>query len=117
IQQILLNLLANAVKFTPAGGSATMHAYRAGNEIAIAVIDTGIGIAAADIPKAFEHFGQVDSQLSRKYEGTGLGLPLAKSLVELHGGRLVLESVRDVGTTVTIFIPEERIVRPLGAVA
>jgi signal transduction histidine kinase len=117
IQQVLINLLANAVKFTPAGGSATLRAYRAGHEIAIAVADTGIGIAPEDIPKAFERFGQVDGQLSRKYEGTGLGLPLAKALVELHGGRLVLESERNSGTTVTIFIPAERIAKSQGALA
>jgi len=120
IQQILINLLANAVKFTPKGGSAVLRAWQAADELAISVTDTGIGIAEDDIPKALERFGQVDSQLSRRYEGTGLGLPLAKSLVELHGGRLVLESRLQVGTTVTIYLPQHRVEHPanvLGQVA
>jgi signal transduction histidine kinase len=108
IQQVLLNLVSNAVKFTPAGGKVTISAFRASEEIAIAVADTGIGIAIADIPKAFEVFRQVDSQLSRKYEGAGLGLPLARQLMELHGGRPVLESEVNVGTTVTMYLPPER---------
>ena len=72
---------------------------------------TGIGIAPADIPKALSPFVQVDSTLSRKYAGTGLGLPLAKALVELHGGLLDLESEAGAGTTVTVRFPAERIVR------
>lgn len=75
------------------------------------VIDTGIGIAPADIPKALSPFVQIDSTLSRKYEGTGLGLPLTKALVELHGGSLDLESEIGAGTTVTVRFPAERIVR------
>jgi signal transduction histidine kinase len=77
----------------------------------IRVIDTGIGMAAEDIPKALEPFGQVDSKLSRKYEGTGLGLPLSKALVELHGGALEIQSAPGAGTTVTVVLPVERIVR------
>ena len=76
--------------------------------LAIAVADTGIGIAPEDIPRALERFGQVDSRLSRKYEGVGLGLPLAKQFVELHGGTLTLESALDVGTTVTVTLPSGR---------
>lgn len=75
----------------------------------ISVSDTGIGMSIEEIPKALEPFGQIDSKISRKYEGTGLGLPLAKHLVELHGGTLTVESARNVGTTVTITLPPERI--------
>jgi signal transduction histidine kinase len=76
----------------------------------IAISDTGIGIAPGEISKAMEPFGQIDSTVSRKYEGTGLGLPLAKRLVELHGGTLTIESALGVGTTVTIALPRERVV-------
>ncbi|HEY5338949.1 MAG TPA: MHYT domain-containing protein [Rhizomicrobium sp.] len=110
IQQVLINLVSNAVKFTPAGGKVRVSAFRIGGVAAISVADTGIGIAAADIPKAFERFHQVDSELSRKYEGTGLGLPLAHQLMNLHDGRLVLESEPGIGTTVTIYFPPERVV-------
>jgi signal transduction histidine kinase len=110
IGQVLINLLSNAVKFTPSGGKIKVSAFHAAGEVAISVMDTGIGMALDDIPKAFELFRQVDSQLSRKYEGTGLGLPLARQLMELHGGRLVLENKVNVGTTVTIFLPAERVV-------
>ena len=72
--------------------------------------DTGIGIALEDIPKALEPFSQVDSELSRKYDGTGLGLPLTKSLVEIHGGSFDLQSKLGVGTTVTVRFPAGRIV-------
>jgi len=78
--------------------------------LAIEVNDTGIGIAAEDIPKVMTSFGQVESKISRKYEGSGLGLPLAKHLVELHGGTLAIESQVDVGTTVTVMLPSDRIV-------
>jgi PAS domain S-box-containing protein len=111
LKQVLLNLLSNAVKFTQPGGRVTVEASADQRGFVMRVIDTGIGIAPADIPKALEPFGQVDSKLSRKYEGTGLGLPLSKGLVELHGGRLELASEVGVGTTVTIVLPPERIVQ------
>ncbi len=111
LKQVLLNLLSNAVKFTQAGGRVTVEAAIDQRGFVMRVIDTGIGIAQEDIPKALEPFGQVDSKLSRKYEGTGLGLPLSKGLVELHGGRLELASEVGVGTTVTIILPSERIVQ------
>lgn len=112
IKQALINLLANAVKFTPSGGTITIRAELVPAGLAIAVHDTGIGIAAKDIPRALEQFGQVDSSLARKYEGAGLGLPLAKKFMELHGGSLTLESVVNVGTTVTLVLPKVRL-RPL----
>lgn len=108
LKQALINLLGNAVKFTPPRGTVSVQVSSCDSGIVIAVIDTGIGIAAEDVPRAFEHFGQVDSTLARKYEGAGLGLPLAKQLVELHGGTLTLESTLDVGTTVTVTLPAWR---------
>jgi signal transduction histidine kinase len=110
LKQVLLNLLSNAVKFTPAGGRITVKAYGRGSEAVVEVADTGIGIAAKDVPTALERFGQIDGRLARKYEGTGLGLPLSKRLVELHGGTLALESQPGAGTTVTITIPADRLV-------
>jgi len=110
VRQVLLNLLSNAVKFTPAGGTVEVTVFHRGSEVGIAVADTGIGIAAEDIPRALERFGQVDSSLSRKYEGTGLGLPLSKRLMELHDGRLELDSVVGAGTTVTILFPPKRLI-------
>ena len=109
VLQVLLNLLSNAIKFTPASGSVKVEARFDGAELAVAVADTGIGIAPEDIPRALERFGQVDSRLSRKYQGAGLGLPLARQLMALHGGHLRLESVLDRGTTVTVTFPATRI--------
>jgi signal transduction histidine kinase len=105
IRQVLVNLLTNAVKFTPAEGTVRIAAYRHGDNLAIQVSDTGIGMGAEEIPKALERFGQVDSRLERKYEGVGLGLPLAKQLTELHGGQLELESAPGAGTKVTMILP------------
>ena len=105
IKQVLINLLTNAVKFTPAEGTVHITAFQHGDNLAIQVFDTGIGMTAHELPKALERFGQVDSRLSRKYEGVGLGLPLAKQLTELHGGQLELESVPGCGTKVTVILP------------
>ncbi len=112
LKQILVNLLSNAIKFTPAGGKVTLRIWsRAKSGVVLQIIDTGIGIALRDIPKALTPFQQIDGALHRKYEGTGLGLPLAKALVEMHGGSLDLQSEVGVGTTVTLRLPAERIVR------
>jgi len=109
LRQILLNLWSNAVKFTPAGGEIRVTArIDAAGAVVIAVSDTGIGIRAQDIPRALAPFSQIDSHLSRRYQGTGLGLPLAKRLIELHGGSLDLSSVPGSGTTVTVRLPPER---------
>jgi signal transduction histidine kinase len=78
-------------------------------EFVVQVSDTGIGMAPEDIPRALERFGQLDGDLNRKYEGTGLGLPLTKKLAELHGGRLEIESALCVGTKVTVAFPAERL--------
>ena len=111
LKQILINLLSNAVKFTPAGGTVTIKAwFRADSGYVFQIIDTGVGIALEDIPKALSPFGQVDAKLARKYEGTGLGLPLTKSLVEMSSGSMDLQSEVGVGTTVTVRFPKERIV-------
>jgi len=110
LRQILLNLLSNAVKFTPAGGSVTIAARLASSgTLDILVEDTGIGMRPEDIPVALEPFRQIESQLNRRYEGTGLGLPLANTLVELHGGRLAIESEPGRGTLVCVRLPRERI--------
>jgi signal transduction histidine kinase len=115
LRQILLNLLSNAVKFTPAGGEVKITAAPNGQGLAISVADNGIGIAPEDIPRAMERFGQIDSVLSRKHDGTGLGLPLAKHLAELHGAAFAIESEVGVGTTVTITFPPGRVLAELGA--
>ena len=110
VKQILLNLLSNAVKFTPEGGRVAVGAeLRGDGSLAISIDDTGIGIAAENIPRALAPFSQVDSSLSRRYEGTGLGLPLVKSLIELHGGTLELESEEGKGTLATIIFPADRV--------
>jgi signal transduction histidine kinase len=111
LKQILLNLLSNAVKFTPAGGQVTLQAWLdADGGMALAVHDTGIGMAAADLPKALASFAQVDSSLTRKYEGIGLGLPISGALAELHGGSLELTSAPGAGTTVTVRLPADRVI-------
>ena len=121
LRQILINLLSNAVKFTPEGGRVSVSSVLRSGGLAISVSDTGIGMASADIPKAMMAFGQLDSRVRRKQEGTGLGLPLAKQLVELHGGTFAIESRINFGTTVTFVLPPERIAvspaRPMAAVA
>ncbi len=108
LKQVLLNLLSNAVKFTPAGGEVRCHAWMdiVTSSLNIQVRDTGIGIAPKDISRVMTPFGQVDSALSRKYEGTGLGLPLSKKFVESMGGSFAIESQIKVGTSVTITIPK-----------
>ncbi len=108
LRQILINLLSNAVKFTPEGGHVRLSSAQKNGGLAIIVSDNGIGIAPEDIRKAMKPFGQVDSKVRRKHEGTGLGLPLAKQLVELHGGTFAIESKVNIGTTVTIVLPRER---------
>jgi signal transduction histidine kinase len=104
-KQILLNLLSNAVKFTPDGGRIDVTARREKDEMVVAVHDTGIGIAPEDQAAVFEEFRQVGRDYTRKQEGTGLGLALTKRFVELHGGRLWLESAPGKGSTFTFTIP------------
>ena len=113
LKQILTNLVSNGVKFTPAGGKVLLDVwYETDGDFVFQIVDTGIGIASDDIPKALSRFGQIDAKLNRKFEGTGLGLPLTKALVELQGGTLDLQSELGVGTTVTVRFPADRIVIP-----
>ena len=105
VRQVLLNLLSNAVKFTPDGGWIGVTAHRADGEVQISVRDTGIGIALADQPRVFEEFQQVGKADARSREGTGLGLTLAKRFVELHGGRIWVESEVGKGSTFTVALP------------
>ncbi|HEX6842578.1 MAG TPA: ATP-binding protein [Stellaceae bacterium] len=109
LKQIVTNLLSNAVKFTPAGGEIVITAGIDERRIVLEVRDTGIGIAPEHVARALSPFGQVDSRLSRRYEGTGLGLPLARALAELHGGTLTLDSAPGRGTTVRVTLPPERL--------
>jgi signal transduction histidine kinase len=110
-KQVLVNLIGNALKFTPRGGLIEVSGRldkQAG--LTITVADTGIGIAPEDLERVFEPFAQVDNSLSRRHQGTGLGLPLVKAIMGLHGGTLDLKSEVGVGTTATVVFPRERVV-------
>jgi signal transduction histidine kinase/HAMP domain-containing protein len=112
LKQIVLNLLSNAVKFTPAGGRIVITAStRHSGEPIIAVSDTGIGMRPEDVMLALEPFRQIDGALNRRYEGTGLGLPLVQRLVQLHGGSLSIKTAPGAGTTITLCLPAERCIR------
>lgn len=109
--QVILNVISNAVKFTPEGGNVHISVKNQQNdfetsEFIISIKDTGIGMSKDDIESAFQRFGQVDSGLNRKYEGTGLGLPLTKKLMELHHGKIEIESEIGKGTNVVLYFPE-----------
>lgn len=109
--QVLINLLSNAVKFTPPGGRIVFTAAEGDNaDFEFTITDTGIGMTETELHVAMEPFGQVDNSLARSFEGTGLGLPLAARLTELHGGRLELQSVKGKGTTATVILPASRVV-------
>ncbi len=105
LRQIALNLLANAVKFTPMGGSVTVELAKRDAEVEFSIADTGIGIAKEHLDAVFEVFRQVDESIRRRHEGTGLGLAITKRLVELHGGKIEMESEVGVGTTVRVKLP------------
>ena len=112
LKQIFVNLLSNAVKFTKESGSICVDVTQNDDgSIAISVADTGIGMNNEDLEKAMEKFGQVRRDSDIEFEGTGLGLPLTKGLVEAHGGTLNIESTPNQGTTVTALIPSERVVK------
>ena len=109
LTQILVNLLSNAIKFTAPGGTVRLTVRRrASGGVTLRVEDTGIGMSPDQIPIALAPFGQIDTGLDRKYDGVGLGLPLTKRLVELHGGTIDIESVPGQGTTVSVHLPAER---------
>jgi signal transduction histidine kinase len=114
LRQVLLNLLSNAIKFTPAGGTISAEVSRHPDGVLLRVRDSGAGMAPEDIPRALQPFVQVDASLSRRHGGTGLGLPLTKIFVELHGGRLELESAVNVGTTASVILPASTHTPPLG---
>ncbi|MEN3163810.1 ATP-binding protein [Tistrella mobilis] len=121
LRQILLNLLSNAVKFTPDGGEVRLilEDVPPGPDqsacIRMMVADTGIGMSADQIPIALSRFGQIDSSLTRRHDGTGLGLPLSRALAELHGGGLTIDSTPGFGTTITVTLPHRAIMRPARA--
>jgi two-component system cell cycle sensor histidine kinase PleC len=109
-RQIVMNLLTNAIKFTPANGRIVLGAEATPDGgVEIVVADTGIGMSADQIVAAFEPFVQIDNSFNRRYEGTGLGLPLSRRLIELHGGSLRIDSTPGVGTTARVCIPAERV--------
>jgi two-component system cell cycle sensor histidine kinase PleC len=110
LTQILVNLLSNAIKFTAPGGKVRLKVERPAHRgITLRVEDTGIGMAADQIPIALAPFGQIETGLSRKYEGVGLGLPLTKRLIELHGGTIEIDSELGKGTVVSAHLPEDRL--------
>ncbi|HEX6979558.1 MAG TPA: HAMP domain-containing sensor histidine kinase [Alphaproteobacteria bacterium] len=118
IRQILLNLLSNAVKFSPSGGKVIVHCTHAADGwLEVAIEDSGIGMNEDEIAAALEPFRQVDASLARRYEGAGLGLPLAKELAQLHGGELTIRSVPGRGTTAAVRFPPVRVVARPGAAA
>lgn len=110
LRQIITNLVNNAIKFSPPNSIVSVDVALAENQVEILVRDEGIGIHADDVDKILLPFGQVDSTLSRRYEGTGLGLPIVVSLVELHGGNLAIDSAPDLGTTMIVSLPADRVV-------
>ncbi|MBT5309154.1 MAG: ATP-binding protein [Rhodospirillaceae bacterium] len=110
IKQIMLNILSNAVKFTPAGGKVYVDSSLNDNgSLTIVIGDNGIGMDKDELTKALSKFGQVNAGMDREQEGTGLGLPLSKKLMELHGGTLDVESTKGEGTLVTLTFPKERV--------
>jgi signal transduction histidine kinase len=111
--QALLNFASNAVKFTERGGRVDLEVgVRAEGAMDFVIRDTGIGMSPEDVARVGEPFLQADGRLSRKFEGTGLGLVIAKRLVELHGGELIVDSKLGVGTTMTVRLPSSRLAAP-----
>jgi signal transduction histidine kinase len=116
LKQILLNLISNAIKFTKPSGSVLVIGRQATDGgVVFEVRDTGLGMTPDEIEIALEPFGQVDAGLAREHEGTGLGLPLARRLAELHGGSLHIDSEKGRGTSVTVMLPVSRVVADMAA--
>lgn len=110
LMRVLTNLIGNAIKFSNDGGAVALKAgVNADGQATIDVVDHGIGIADSDLDQVLSYFGQVDGGLDRAHSGTGIGLPMAKQLTELHGGTLSIQSTVGVGTTVRILLPERRL--------
>ena len=105
LKQVFVNLIGNAIKFTPEEGRVTVSAEINDSTLRIRIQDTGIGMRAEDIPLVLQPFYRVHSALDSKHQGAGLGLPFAKSVVELHGGTLAIESELGAGTSVTVTLP------------
>jgi len=111
LKQMLLNLISNAIKFTPAAGRVTVNVKRLGSGLEFEVVDTGVGMSRDDIPVALSTFGQTGDTLTRSTDGTGLGLPIVALMAELHGGELRVDSEVGIGTTATICFPEDRVIK------
>ncbi len=113
LRQIVINLLSNAIKFTSRGGTIEVSSWvDEQGACMVSVVDSGCGIAKQDLDKVLDPFVQAENAMTRRHEGTGLGLPLVKEYMDLHGGTLDLESTLGVGTTVTIRFPPERLIQP-----
>jgi two-component system cell cycle sensor histidine kinase PleC len=108
LKQVLLNLISNAVKFTPRGGAITVRAEAIGAELELSIQDTGIGISRENLERLAKPFEQVETQHAKTQQGTGLGLALTKSLIEMHGGRLRIDSEPGMGTVVRVSLPFRR---------
>ncbi|RME49423.1 MAG: sensor histidine kinase [Chloroflexi bacterium] len=108
LKQLLLNLVDNALKYTPAGGRVSLGLARENGWVRIDIADTGVGIPAEDLPHIFERFYRVDKARSRKHGGTGLGLSIARWIADVHGGHIDVESEVGEGTTFTVWLPEAR---------
>jgi signal transduction histidine kinase len=109
----VINLLSNAIKFTSRGGTIEVSSWvDEQGACMVSVVDSGCGIAKQDLDKVLDPFVQAENAMTRRHEGTGLGLPLVKEYMDLHGGTLDLESTLGVGTTVTIRFPPERLIQP-----
>jgi two-component system cell cycle sensor histidine kinase PleC len=105
LKQVIINLLSNAMKFTPVGGEVAIRTYRYRGTVRIAITDTGVGIPRHEITKLGRPFEQVENQLTKGHKGTGLGLAISRSILEAHGGRLEIKSRLNEGTTVTCILP------------
>jgi two-component system sensor histidine kinase VicK len=101
----LSNLVKNALQFTEAGGHVTVEVQEDAGHFEVSVVDDGIGIPVKDLPRVFERFFQVETHLTRHYGGMGLGLAVARAMIELHNGRIWVESVEGKGSTFTFLIP------------
>ncbi len=108
LEKVVLNLLFNALKFTPAGGRVELRAEKHGDEMTLVVADTGMGISEKNLPHVFDRFWQADGSSKRKYQGVGIGLALVKELVEIHGGKVVVQSQEGQGTTFTVTLPYQK---------
>jgi two-component system cell cycle sensor histidine kinase PleC len=111
LKQVLLNLMSNAVKFTPDGGTVMVRTFDASDGVVLQVSDTGIGISEADLPRVGRPFEQIENQHAKKHQGSGLGLALSKSLIEMQGGTLRIDSVLGKGTTVSFSLPATAVIR------